>query len=104
MTSLSSHKPKVRLENLAIALVCSSSRLRCPSGECGETEVNGASHEQRNYGLLPKQQYRMDNDEAKFRSFLCKAEPVQRERLEITSGDAREIFTSSVEKYVEIDF
>jgi hypothetical protein len=73
-------------------------------GECGETEAHDASHAQGKRDLLPKQQYRMDTDDAKFRCFLCKAEPVEQERLEIASGDAQEIFTSSVEKCVEIDF
>jgi hypothetical protein len=91
MTSLSSHKPKVRLENLAIAFVVLLRVFAVPVVSA-ETEVTGASHEQRNYGLLPKQQYRMDTDEAKFRSFLSKAEPVQRERLEITFGGCSKDF------------
>jgi hypothetical protein len=92
------------LENLPIAFVVPLRVLVSLWRVRRKPKPDDVSHAQRKQDLLPKQQYRIDTDDAKFRRFLCESEPVEQERLEIASGDAQEIFTNSVEKCVEIVF
>jgi hypothetical protein len=104
MTSLSSHKPKVRLENLAIAFVVLLRVFAVPLVSAAKPKLTGQVTSKETKAYCRNNNTGWTLTKQSFAAFFPRRNPFNERDLKLPSGNAQEIFTSSVEKYVEIDF